>query len=191
MRWQGPLLLVAGHLPHRRHFQLRADDTALPSTFFVSAIGPSCWSPATHHTDDNFRVRADDIALRSTLLASAFGPTSSPTAGNIYHSAAELPEPHPSDLLAPRSASMLHCTSPLVASTSPKNGRRPVLCFAFGAETYARRATDKHTGINPSNDHRRGLRLLREPIDHHTPLLSEPDRLSRDPLGLRAPCSRS
>ena len=85
---------------------------------------------------------------------------------------------------------MLHSTSPRVASASPKIGRRPVLFFALGAEAYARRATDKHTGINPSNDHRRGLRLLREPIVQHTPLLSEPDRPSRDPLGLRAPCSR-
>ena len=45
--------------------------------------------------------------------------------------------------------------------------------------------------FNPSNDLRRGLRLLREPIDQHIHLPSEPDRPSRDPLGLRAPCSRS
>ena len=56
---------------------------------------------------------------------------------------------------------------------------------------YARRATDKHTGINPWNDVRQRLRSLSEPIDQHTPWLSEPDRPSRDPLGLRAPCSRS
>ena len=43
----------------------------------------------------------------------------------IDHSAAKLPKPHPSDLFAPRSASMLHCTSPLAASTSPKIARRP------------------------------------------------------------------
>ena len=90
----------------------------------------------------------------------------------IDHSAVELPETHASDLFAPRSGSMLHCTSPRVASTSPKIGRRPVLFLRFGAEAYARRVTDQHTGINPSNGHRRGLRLLREPIGQHTPLLS-------------------
>ena len=42
---------------------------------------------------------------------------------HIDHSAAELPNPHPSDLFAPRSASMLHSTSPRAASTSPKIGR--------------------------------------------------------------------
>ena len=47
----------------------------------------------------------------------------------IDHAAAELPKPHPSDLFAPRSASMLHCTSPRAASTSPKIARRPVLFF--------------------------------------------------------------
>ena len=87
---------------------------------------------------------------------------------------------------------MLHSTSPRAASTSSKIGRRPVLLFLrFGAEAYARRATDKLTGINPSKDHRRGLRLLREPIALHTTLLPEPDQPSRDPLGLRTPCSRS
>ena len=49
------------------------------------------------------------------------------------HSAVELPEPHPSDLFAPRTARMLHCTSPRVASTSPNIGRRPVPLFRFGA----------------------------------------------------------
>ena len=152
---------------------------------------PSCWSPGTYHTNNTFQLRADDTALRSTLLVSASGRISSPPAGHIDHSASELPKPHSSDLFAPRSASMLHCTSPRVASTSPKIGRRPVLFLRFGAEAYARRATDKHSGINPSNDHRRGLRLLGEPIGQHTPLLSEPDCPSRDPLGLWAPCSTS
>ena len=41
----------------------------------------------------------------------------------IDHSAAELPKPCASDLFAPRSASMLHCTSPRAASTSPKIAR--------------------------------------------------------------------
>ena len=84
------------------------------------------------------------------------------------------------------------CTSPRAASTSPKIARRPVLVFLlFGAEGYARRATDKHVGIIPSRDQRQGVRLLREPIGQHTPLLTEPDRPSRDLLGLRAPLSRS
>ena len=99
---------------------------------------------------------------------------------HIDHSAAELPKPYPSDLFAPRSASMLHCTSPRATSTSPKIARQPVLFWRFGAEAYARRATDKHTGINPSKDQRRGLRVL-----------TEPGRPLRPPLGLRAPCSRS
>ena len=121
------------------------------------------------------------------LVASVF-----PRLCHIDHAAAELPRPQTSDLFALRLASMLHSTSPRAASTIPKIGRQPVLCFLrFAAEAYARRATDKHTGINPSKDHRRGLRLLREPIGLHTTLLSEPDRPSRDPLGLRAPCSRS
>ena len=110
---------------------------------------------------------------------------------HIDQSAAELPKPHPSDFFAPRSASMLHCTYLRVASTSPKIDRRPLLMLRFGAEAYGRRVTDKHSGINSSNDHRRGLRLLREPIGQHTPLLSEPDRPLPDPLGPRAPCSRS
>ena len=151
-------------------FQLRADDTALRSTLLVSASGPSCWSPGMHHTDDTFRVSADDTALRSTLLVSAFGCISSPPAGHVDHFAAELPKHRPSELFAPCSANMLHCTSPRVASTSPKICRRPVFFLRSGAEAYARRATDKHTGINPSNDHRQGLRLLREPIGQHTPL---------------------
>ena len=95
----------------------------------------------------------------------------------IHHSAVELPEPHPSDLFAPRSASMLRSTSPRIASTSRKIGHRLVLFLRFGALRhidYARHATDKHTGINPSNGLRRGLCLLREPMNQHTPLLSCP-----------------
>ena len=122
-------------------FQLRADDTALRSTLLVSAFGPSYWSSGTHHTDDTFRVRADDTALRSTFLVSALGRISSPPAGNIDHAAAELPKSHPSDLFAPRSASVLHSTSPRVATTSPKIGRRPVLFLRFGTVGDALYAT--------------------------------------------------
>ena len=73
--------------------------------------------------------------VRTTLL---FGATSSSRLlfasvpgqlCRIDHSAAELSTPHPSDLFASRSASMLHCTSPRATSTSPKIARRPVLFF--------------------------------------------------------------
>ena len=92
------------------------------------------------------------------------------------------------------SALCQHVAQHISASCQHKPQDRPSTCTLFavrGSEAYARHATDKHTGISPSNDHRRGLRLLREPIDQHTPLLSEPDPRLRDPLGLRAPCSRS
>ena len=48
---------------------------------------------------------------------------SPPIAGRMDHSAADLPKPHPSDVFAPRSASMLHCRSPRGAGTSPKIAR--------------------------------------------------------------------
>ena len=92
------------------------------------------------------------------------------------------------------SALSQHIVMHIPASCQHKPQDRPSTCaffLRFGAEAYARRATDKHTGINPSKDHRRGLRLLREPIGLHTPLLTEPGRPARDPLGLRAPCYRS
>ena len=123
VRWQGPLLLVAGHVPHARHLPI-ACGRHYCSSEHVSAFNPSCWSLGTHHTDDTFRVRTDDTALWSTLLVPAFGRISSPPAGNISHSEVELPKLHPSDVFAPRAASMLHGTSPRVASTSPKIGHR-------------------------------------------------------------------
>ena len=92
------------------------------------------------------------------------------------------------------SALSQHVAQHISASCQYKPQDRPSnypLFLRFGAEVYARHATDKHTGINPSKDHRQGLPLLREPIGLHTPLLSEPYRPSRDPLGLRAPCSKS
>ena len=76
--------------------------------------------------------------VRTTLLFGAHSLSrllvaSVPRQLVIDHSAAELPKPHPSDLFAPRSASMLHCTSPRVTSTSFKVGRRPVLFSRYGA----------------------------------------------------------
>ena len=109
----------------------------------------------------------------------------------IDHSAVELPKPHPSDLFAPHSASMLQPHLHKLPAQAPRSAIDLYVFLRFGALRHARRATDKHTGMNPSNDHQRGLRLLREPIDQHTPLLSEPHRPSRDPPGLQAPFSRS
>ena len=159
------------------------------SSFRILVPPVGCWARTTQRTLSEYG--------RTTLLFGAH-PSSRPLAASVHrqlvidHSAVELPEPHPSDVFALRSAWMLHSTSPRVASTNPKIGHRLVLFFAlWGSEAYARHATNKHTGINPSNDLRRGLRLLIERIDQHTPLLSEPERPSRDPLALGAPCSRS
>ena len=157
----------------------------------MSAFGPLCWSPDTHHTDNTFRVHADDTALRSTLLVSDFGFISSPPAGHgpLRSGTARAPP-----IRFVFSALCQHVAQHISASCQRKPQDRPSTCtiFAFrGSEAYARHTTDKHTGINPSNDHRRGLRLLRDLIGQQTRLLSEPDRPSRDPLGLRAPFSRS
>ena len=132
----------------------------------------------------------------------------------MYHSAVELPKPHPSGAHSSSRLWVASVPRQLVAWTTPPRNcpspthqirslraqsacctahfrelpaqapRSPVdlnFFLRFGAEAYARCATDKHTGINLSKDHRRGLRLLREPIGPHTPLLTEPDRPSRDP----------
>ena len=153
------------------------------SRILVPPVGR--WARTTQTTPSEY--------VRTTLLLGAHS-SSRPLVASFHrqlvidHSAVELPEPHPSDLFAPRSASMLHSTSPRVASTSPKIGHRLVLFLRFGALRHICATRHGHTGINPSNGLRRGLRLLRKPIDQHTPLLSEPDRPSRDPLGLRAPC---
>ena len=103
--------------------------------------GRGPWSTGTHHTDDTFRPRADDTALWSTLLVSAFGRIGSPPAGRRHmdHSAAELPKPHPSNLFAPRSASMLHPASlalhylHISASCQDKSQDRPSTCTFIGA----------------------------------------------------------
>ena len=101
----------------------------------------------------------------------------------IDHAPVELPEPHPSDSFAPRSASIFHSTSSQLARTSPKIGHRPLVFLAFrGSDGYAPHATDKHTGINRSNGLRRGFRLLRESIDPHTPLLSSQTAVRGTPL---------
>ena len=76
--------------------------------------------------------------VRTTLLFGAHSSSRRLVASvprqlyRIDHSAAELPKPHQTDLFVPRSASILHCTSPRVAGTSPEIGRRPVLFCASG-----------------------------------------------------------
>ena len=66
-----------------------------------------------------------------------------------------------------------------------------VFFLRFGGEAYARCVADEHGGIYLSRDKRLGLRLLREHIGLHTPLLTEPDRRFRDSLGLRSPRPRN
>ena len=88
------------------------------------------WARTTQTTPSEY--------VRTTSLFGAHS-SSRPLAASVHrqlvidHSAVELPEPHPSDLFAPRSASMLHSTSPRVSSTSPKIGHRLVLFLRFGA----------------------------------------------------------
>ena len=76
------------------------------------------------------------------------------------------------------------CTAhlPELPAQDPRSSIYLYLCLRFEAEAYTRRATDNYTGTNFSRDHRRGLRLLRGPISLHTPLLTEPERPSRDSL---------
>ena len=102
------------------------------SRILVPPVG--CWERTTQRTLSEYG--------RTTLLFGAH-PSSRPFAASVHHqlvidhSAVELPEPHPSDLFAPRSARMLHNTSPRVASTSPKIGHRLVLLFSrFGARGH-------------------------------------------------------
>ena len=191
VKWQRPLLLVAWHVPHGRHLPTTCGRHCSSEHTPRLGFGPSCWSPGTHHTYDTFRVRADDATLRNTLLVSASGRISSPPAVSYRPLRSETAQAPPIRLAC--SALCQHVTLHISASCQHKPQDRPSTCIflRFAAEAHARRATKKHTGINPSNDHRRGLRLLREPIGQHTPLKSEPGRPSRDPLGLRVPCSRS
>ena len=172
-------------------FQVHADDTAIRSTFLVAAFGPSCWSPGTHHTDDTFRVRAGRHCSSDHTPCLGFWSHQFPARWSKITLQRNCPSPtHQSCLVRALPAC---CTAhlrelPVQAPWSAID----LYFFAFGnSEAYARHATDKHTRINPSNDHRRGLRLLGELIGQHTPLLSVPDRPVLDPLGIRAPCSRS
>ena len=107
----------------------------------------------------------------------------------IDHSVVELPEPHPSDLSAPRSASMLRSTSPRVASTSPKIGHRHVLFLRFGALRHI--CTTRH-----------GQAYWNQPFEWPSAGTSLAERAhrpaytfavgARPPFaGPRAPCSRS
>ena len=138
------------------------------------------------------RRAAQTPSTKNTLLVSALGRISSPPAGRMDHSATELPKPHHSELYAPHSANMLQSTSPRAASTSPKIARRPVLFFMIrGCDINTTRNGQAYTRIKHSKHQRRGLRLPREPIGLNAPVLTGPDRLSLDSLGLWATCTRS
>ena len=130
-RYQGPLLLVAGLIPHGRHLpntcgrQFSSEHT--PRLGFRSHQFPASWSQ---------------------------GPLRSETA--------QAPTHHTCSLRAQPAC----CTAHL-HELPAQDSRSPVdlyIVLSFRAETYARRATDKHTGTNPSKDQRRGLRLLSEPM---------------------------
>ena len=149
VRWQGPILLVAGHLPHGRYLPTtcgrHCSSEHTPRLGFWSHQFPaSCVTWTTPQRNCPNPIHQEAHSSSRFWVASVSRP-----AGRMDHSAAELSKLHPSGLFAPRSASMLHCTSPRAASTSPKIARRPVFFLRFVAEAYAPRATDKHTGINP------------------------------------------
>ena len=157
------------------------------SRILVSPVG--CWARTTQRTPSEY--------VRTILLFGAHS-SSQLLVASVHrqlvrnHSAVELPEnPYHTCLLRALPA----CCTAYVRDLPAQAPRSDIDLYFFfalwGSEAYARHSTDKHTGSNRSKDLPRGLRLLRKPIDQHTPLLSEPDRPSRDPLGLRAPCSRS
>ena len=119
--------------------------------------------------DDTIRLREDDTVLWSTRLLVASVPR------QLLHGRWTTPKrncPSPTHLTCllraqsacctPPASRSIICTSPLAASTSPTIACRPAPFFLrLGAEVYVRRVTDKHTGINPSSDQWRGLRLLK------------------------------
>ena len=123
---QGPSCWSPGTYHTDDTFQVRADGTALRSTLLVSNLVPpvGCWARTTQTTPSEY--------VRTTILFGAHF-SSRPLVASVHrqlvidHSAVELPEPHPSDLFAPRFTSMLHSPSTRVASTSPKIGHRLVL----------------------------------------------------------------
>ena len=136
VRWEGPLLLVAGHIPHGRHLPSSCGRHCSASTLLFSDFGPSSWSLGTHHTDDTFQVRADDTALRSTLFVPAFGRISSPPAGHrpLRSGTARAP---PIRLVC--SALCQHVAQHISASCQHKPQDRPSTCTFFalrGSEAY-------------------------------------------------------
>ena len=173
-------------------FQLPADDTALHSTLLVSAFGRISSPPAVSH-GPLLSGTAQTSSTRTTLLVSALGCISSPPAGHMEHSSAELPKPPP--IRPVRSALSQHVALHTSASCLQKPQDRSstyTFFLCFGAEAYARRATDNHTGINPWRDQRRGLRLLVESIHRLAQTFADGARPTfAGPLEPRAPGSRS
>ena len=117
--------------------------------------------------------------LRSTLLVSALGRISSPPAGRMDHSAAELSKLHPSSTQQacslrgqPACFTLRLCELPAQAPKSP------VDLYLFFARRGLGICTTRYEQAywNQPLDQRHGLRLLREPIGLHIPLLTEPDR---------------
>ena len=181
--------MVAEHVPHGRHLPTtcgrHCSSEHTPRLGFWSLLLVAGHAPHGRHLPSTCGRQCSSEHTSRRLVASVPRPSWSWTTPQR-----NCPSPtHQTCLLRALSAC---CTAHLreLPAQAPRSAIDRYF-FRFGAEGYARRSTDRHTAINPSNDHRWGLRLLREPIGEHTPSLSEPDRPSRDPLGLRAPSLRS
>ena len=138
-RRQGPLLLVAGHVPHGR--QLQTTCRRRCSSEHASRLG--------------FLVA---LALRQLPRSSA-ASRPKPHPPNLF-------TPRSASLLHPASQALGNCLHSS-ASSQHKPLDRPSTCTFFaiwGVEAYAR-AKDRHIGINTSSDQQRRHRLLTAPTD--------------------------
>ena len=142
VRWQGTPPVG------RRARTTRMTPSNYVSTTLLFEAHSSCWllvSPVGRRTPTTQTTPSQYV--RTTLLFGSHSSSRILVASSyrqlvIYRSAVELPKPHPSDVFAPRSANMLHSTSPRVASTSPKIGHRLVLYLRFGAPRHV--CTTRH-----------------------------------------------